>query len=271
MPIALFQQIVNRSFAASLIDSTQETTNVPVIREYFIISTDKFSENCLAFSDGIPTIAFFTNPASTVTVYWPDKTQNVCSAWLTSQYLENTRFKNIHGEELLVIRFNPEIFYRVFQVTASSLRRQRIWSLPAALGIHGQELLNLAQKESTLQGKLSAVRCLLHRLAVAPISNWLLGRALTLVENCKGQITVRRISEELNVNYKWLERSFHSHIGLTPKEYIRLQRFKHTYIDLIESKGKQRLFDIAIDNGYYDTGHMLKDLKHFAGTTQVPL
>jgi len=139
------------------------------------------------------------------------------------------------------------------------------------LGRPGKQLLDLAEQETTLKGKLSVVQSFIQELKTTPISNQLLDEALAFIEARKGQITVKHLLEKLTVNYKWLERNFHNYLGLTPKEYIRLQRFKHTYIDLIQSKCEKSLFNIAIDNGYYDTGHMLKDLKHFAGTTKVLL
>ncbi|TCC99764.1 AraC family transcriptional regulator [Pedobacter frigidisoli] len=81
-----------------------------------------------------------------------------------------------------------------------------------------------------------------------------------------GIITVRNVSNNVGVNYKWLERNFAQHIGLLPKEYIQLQRFIHAYNELLGDKNID-LMRVAIRNGYYDSNHFLKDFKAYTGKT----
>jgi len=52
-------------------------------------------------------------------------------------------------------------------------------------------------------------------------------------------------------------------MGLTPKEYIQLQRFISAYINLYSKS--YDLLSVALDNGYYDYNHFLKEFKDFTG------
>lgn len=63
----------------------------------------------------------------------------------------------------------------------------------------------------------------------------ILHQTLDYIHKRKGKSTLRNVTDNAGVNYKWLERSFVQHIGLLPKEYIQLQRFIHAYLELVGS------------------------------------
>lgn len=87
---------------------------------------------------------------------------------------------------------------------------------------------------------------------------------IAAIQKAKGNIAVQELAAKFKVNYKWLERNFIRHIGITPKEFARLQRFIHTYFDCI-STDKPALLDIALDNGYFDSSHFTKEFRRFTG------
>jgi len=61
-----------------------------------------------------------------------------------------------------------------------------------------------------------------------------------------------------------IERQFKQQIGLTPKEFVDLERFNKAFLR-VQSRSKQSLADIAWDSGYYDHAHMTNDFKRFTG------
>ena len=69
----------------------------------------------------------------------------------------------------------------------------------------------------------------------------------------QGNLTVRDILDGYTVrlNYKWLERNFKKHLGISPQSYLLIRRFLNAYMDL-DSLTSKDLLQIAIDNGYYD-------------------
>jgi methylphosphotriester-DNA--protein-cysteine methyltransferase len=95
-----------------------------------------------------------------------------------------------------------------------------------------------------------------------------LHKTLNYIHKIKGNGTVRSVTNDAGVNYKWLERTFVKNIGLLPKEYIQLQRFMHAYLELVGSK-EVDLMQIAVSNGYYDSNHFLKDFKAYTGKTPL--
>ncbi|MCL3851853.1 MULTISPECIES: helix-turn-helix transcriptional regulator [Parabacteroides] len=83
----------------------------------------------------------------------------------------------------------------------------------------------------------------------------------------RGAVSIERLNRELGVNYKWLERNFSEKLGITPKTYISLQRFINAYVSLLEKK--EDLTDIAVNNGYSDTNHFIKDFRKYTGQTPI--
>jgi AraC-like DNA-binding protein len=71
--------------------------------------------------------------------------------------------------------------------------------------------------------------------------------------------------KELGVNYKYLERQFLQVIGLPPKVY-GIARFQNV-MQALQYAAFQAWPALAMDCGYYDQAHFIKEFKTFTGTT----
>ncbi|MCD8739347.1 helix-turn-helix domain-containing protein [Mucilaginibacter roseus] len=272
MPIELFRHILKQSHLGGVTNSLGKAYKSLFIENFYRITGKDFNKNRLAFNDGTPTIAFFYNSDSYIQVSQKNRSYKIYSAWLTSQYLEEVYFDKLdETDSLLIVRFNPVLFYQAFGISPGSLRKQPVWSLSASLGLRGEQLLTLLEGKSSINQKLQAIEDYMQRLNTIKIPNKILEEVLDAVILCKGQVSVNNLSKKIKVNYKWLERNFNNYIGLTPKEYIRLQRFMHAYLDLNNSHDGNSLFATAIQHGYYDTSHLQKELKLFTGKQQIDL
>lgn len=93
-----------------------------------------------------------------------------------------------------------------------------------------------------------------------------LNHGLELVENSKGLIKVKALSEALNTNYKTIDRWFQKKIGVTPKTYLQITRFKNV-IASIENSESTDWLQITHDYEFHDQAHFIKSFKQFAGIT----
>lgn len=89
---------------------------------------------------------------------------------------------------------------------------------------------------------------------------------LRLINDSKGQIDISSLSRSLFLTEKSLLRKFSSIIGKTPKQYSRIVRFQQIMRSLSEY-GNSSLTQIAIDNGYFDQAHFIRDFKALSGYT----
>jgi AraC-like DNA-binding protein len=270
MPITLLQHITKQSFdpnPAEFIKPAAYATEL--IQGFWILPYKNLDSNCIAFNDGTPTICLFTDSGSHIEVLQNDQIAIIHSAWLSSQYLENIQLRPFcKSGSLLVIRFDPIRFYQVFKIEPKQLREKSIWSLRDAMGDFGNLLLELINKKASAKSKIKAVEMIMADCLSSPNTNYLVELAIKIIKKNKGRTSVAELIKQLKVNYKWLERNFENYLGLSPKEYIALQRFVSAYSCLCENPG-YNLLRIAVENGYYDQSHLIKDFKRFVGKTPL--
>lgn len=91
-------------------------------------------------------------------------------------------------------------------------------------------------------------------------------RALDLIEESKGQISVKALSATLRISARQLERKFTQHVGLSPKAFCRVKRFQQVK-SLLENPRQPSWCDLAYSCGYYDQTHLIQEFRLFTGQT----
>ena len=93
------------------------------------------------------------------------------------------------------------------------------------------------------------------------INDYLVSR----ITRAKGQVTIPQLEEETNYSACYLRRIFKSYHGISPKQFAQYIRFQN----LLEQINKDdiRFDDIALECGYYDEAHMMREFKNYTGKT----
>jgi AraC-like DNA-binding protein len=108
-------------------------------------------------------------------------------------------------------------------------------------------------------------RFFLKRLLSASLPDSLINQALQIILTQQGNIRIDALTEHLDIHYKTLERKFKTYVGLSPKTFARIVRFKNTYKKFHAIAHQDPSF--FLDLGYYDQNHFIKDFKYFLHTT----
>ena len=82
-----------------------------------------------------------------------------------------------------------------------------------------------------------------------------------------GNISIQMLSRETGYSQCYIRRVFKEIHGISPKEFERFIRFQAFLGELNKSQDQTGSEEIALNCGYYDQSHMLKDFRAFAGTT----
>lgn len=90
--------------------------------------------------------------------------------------------------------------------------------------------------------------------------------AVQQINLCRGNLSLHQLADTICLCPRQLERKFKMHTGLTPKEYSRIMKFKHT-VDLLRGASFDNLLGVAIQAGYYDVPHLSKEIKKLSGST----
>lgn len=81
----------------------------------------------------------------------------------------------------------------------------------------------------------------------------------------RGAERVERIAADVGISRQHLARQFLHHVGVPPKTFARVMRFRR----VLDSLGGDDVdwADVAAANGYYDQSHLIADFRELAGST----
>jgi AraC-like DNA-binding protein len=80
------------------------------------------------------------------------------------------------------------------------------------------------------------------------------------------RLALPRLARELGVSERTLERRFDDVVGLSPRRLARVLRFRSAWEAATEAESKAWSL-LALDCGYADQPHLIRDFRRFAGTS----
>jgi AraC-like DNA-binding protein len=91
------------------------------------------------------------------------------------------------------------------------------------------------------------------------------------LEQLRGEgSSIALIARELGMSHRRLIEVFTRQVGLTPKRFDRIQRFQRALSVTLTSK-QRNWTELALDCGYYDHPHLLREFGTFATSTPAEL
>lgn len=81
-----------------------------------------------------------------------------------------------------------------------------------------------------------------------------------------GLQNIKKVSDELGISERHLEVQFKKHVGISPKTYALINRFKRME-QLLHNKTNIKWEQMNFVHEYYDQSHFIKDFKRFTGHT----
>nr|WP_217645604.1 helix-turn-helix transcriptional regulator [Thermophagus xiamenensis] len=91
----------------------------------------------------------------------------------------------------------------------------------------------------------------------------LIYKAVLEISAAKGNIRIKELSQKLFISIDAFEKRFRKSVGCTPKQFSSLIRLK----SIIQTHRPKNLIDLALENGFYDQAHFIKEFKLFTGLT----
>jgi AraC-like DNA-binding protein len=96
----------------------------------------------------------------------------------------------------------------------------------------------------------------------------LVGTALAALDHCGGALRIESLAAQLGVSRQHLAAQFRTHVGLSPKLYARIQRFRRATEALRRPcPGAIDWAQLALECGYFDQSHLIRDFQEFADST----
>lgn len=161
-------------------------------------------------------------------------------------------------------------FMRVplFELTERTLSLDDLWppaearQLDALADLPGERLAVAA--DALLERRLDAA---LDAALDAPPPA--LRRGLDVIATARGAMSARGLAAHLEVAERTLDRQFREWVGLSPKRYARIVRFRHA-LRLLQA-GAAATTDVALAAGYYDQAHLTNQFVSITGLPPAEL
>ena len=99
-----------------------------------------------------------------------------------------------------------------------------------------------------------------------PIS-WL-DYAITEIFKTSGMVSITNLAEQSEISPRHFRRKFKEIVGISPKYFCKVIQLNAVFKGLKSSNGDDvKLRTIALDHGYFDQAHFIKDIKTMIGQT----
>ena len=165
----------------------------------------------------------------------------------------------------VTIRFKPAGL-QTFLGYATSELTDRFVSLADVWGREADDLLDqlLAAKEvPEMLNRLQDALIERARRAIEPAGTTLARRAVRRMKQ-HAVTSIEQVALELGVSARHLRRAFRDSVGVSPRNFLRMQRVERAIQAAAESSDWAK---VAVGAGYYDQSHMITDFQQLVGLT----
>jgi AraC-like DNA-binding protein len=193
----------------------------------------------------------------------PTGTARFTTTWLCGQLLGPTVCTQPRRHAVLGIRLHPAGAYALLGTPLGEITGLVV-ELEDVLGAGASDLVDRCRDAMSVGARFHiAAAWLAARLASArPVDPAVAWAAARIAEHA-GDVSIARLRAETGFSKARLAAAFRDQIGVTPKRYARLVRFRHA-LGLIE-RGAGSLADVALASGYYDQPHFNADFRELTG------
>lgn len=176
-------------------------------------------------------------------------------------YLEGSYLNNI---SLLGIRFKPAGFTAFTQIPIYEFTDQRI-DLTSIESLFDEEFYYELPSKETAEKRIQEIdKYFLKRLKNIFKLDQQIVYAIELIRQTEGKLSLMTVASESCLSIRHFERRFKTAIGIAPKTFSKVVKFQHT-LSYLKKNNHLSIISLAIDCGYYDQAHLIKDFKSLSG------
>src|SRR6185295_3710255 len=170
--------------------------------------------------------------------------------------------------ELVGIRFHPGGTVPFVRTPMHELTDQ-VTELSSISPHLERQLLSASSHLKTLNDRVAAIEAvLIDNLIRSNLNSQTLTLAAKLIE-CRGLISVDQLAQDAGISARQLERRFLNEVGVGPKLLSRILRFQQVF-RAVENR-EVAWAPVAVECGYYDQAHLIRDFNQFAHQTPAVL
>ena len=185
-------------------------------------------------------------------------------SWISGQHSRPIEIEAAQNACMIGARFRPGGAYAILSRPVAELN-DAVVELELLWGSSIHELREQLLAASSVDARFALLDAALVRLAGDRLDiDPALACALASISADPGDVSVRSLAADIGISQGSLVRLFEERVGLKPKLLARVVRFQNV-VRLLECNPPPPWIRLAVDNGYFDQPHLIRDFHAFAG------
>lgn len=238
------------------------------VREILVFENEDSAKNSRIpfFADGYPGIIY--RQSENKAFLLPRK-KVLSMFFLYGQTIEPIEFSMDGAYLFIVFQLYPFASKLLFDVDPKKLNDD-CYDLSTVEGANRtlEALAAVSQKESQLEIIAKFIAKLARKKAMEEYRE--IQRAIEIVTDHRGLITIHTLAQLLNTSERTLQRKFNHYVGISPKKFAKIIQFQ-TSVEQISTGSFSKLTDVVYENGYADQSHFIRNIKKFTGKRPLQL
>lgn len=197
-------------------------------------------------------------------------THKVPDIALGGQLTQTLHITHQAGCQLLLITFRTNGLYQLFGAPMSEFVNQLLdveLIFPPLLRQQWREMLDQLREIDSIQERIRLIeKQLMVYVNRAPIihNNWVKEASTWLAQPGNGRI--QKLSTEIRISPRQLSREFSRQVGITPKSFVQVMRFRNIF-RVVNTQKTCSWSDLVHLGGWYDQAHFCNDIYEITGLT----
>jgi len=205
-------------------------------------------------------------PTTTTDLMFVRSPNGVASSGVTGPRSRYIELSTSDAFSAIGVHFKPGHAGRFFRISGSELDNQSI-SLEALWGRAATALTDRLWDTDDPSTRFRLLADALHARVRREITlEPAVAHALNVVNRTGGSCRVQDIAASLQMSSRRFLDVFRHEVGLSPKEFCRIQRFRRA-LEVLDRTVPVEWTDVALSCGYFDQSHFNHDFRRFAGMT----
>lgn len=168
--------------------------------------------------------------------------------------------------KVLGIKFRPAAFYPFYQKSVSGFTDDKLAFTDVFDGDLEVIESDILRKEENEQMAAKAESFLMNHLPEKDPNVDRINEIIDFIKNDSSILKVEDLIAPFNVSQRTLQRLFNKYVGVSPKWIIQRYRLQEA-AEKLASGVTQNWSQLALEFGYFDQSHFIKDFKQVVGRT----
>jgi AraC-like DNA-binding protein len=194
-----------------------------------------------------------------------DRTENLPIAGITGIRSQPMVLEHPKRHDVVAVRLRPAGAYALFGMPMREVADRNV-DLHDLVGSIAAELAERCHAAGSVEERFAVLaEWFAARVGRSRGVDEAVAWAAARIERSDGAVPIAELRERTGMSKARLVGAFREQVGVAPKLYARIVRFRRACVLLDTARGA--LADVALDAGYYDQAHMNTEFRELAGMT----